>query len=113
MVQYQAITTCRVSSDEQLKNHSLETQARKVIAKAKELGVTIPKDGQWSLSVSSKRGNNYNRKDLHEMLDYCKKHKLVKYLIVSEPDRFMRSITEAGYWITVFRENGVKVVFFR
>ncbi len=111
MVQYQAITTCRVSSDEQLKNHSLETQARKVIAKAKELGVTIPKDGQWSLSVSSKRGNNYNRKDLHEMLDYCKKHKLVKYLIVSEPDRFMRSITEAGYWMTVFRENGVKVVF--
>lgn len=46
MVQYQAITTCRVSSDEQLKNHSLETQARKVVAKAKELGVTIPKDGQ-------------------------------------------------------------------
>ena len=111
MIQYQAITTCRVSSDEQLKNHSLETQARKVMAKAKELGVTIPKDGQWSLSVSSKRGNNYKRKDLHEMLDYCKKRKLVKYLIVSEPDRFMRSIEEACYWIVSFKAIGVEVVF--
>ena len=105
-----AITNCRVSSDEQLKNNSLNTQQRNVIRAAGKLGATIPKDGQWSGSRSSKRGKNIKRSDLLEMYEYCKKHKKVKYLIVSEPDRFMRSIEEAMYWEARFRyELGVKV----
>lgn len=112
MNKYLAITNCRVSSDEQLKNNSLNRQRASVLEAAKRLGVTIPKDDQWSGNVSSKRGGNYNRKYVREMLDYCKKHKQVKYLIVDEPDRFMRSIDEAFYWETEFREKvGVQIYY--
>ena len=111
-MKYWAITNCRVSSDEQLKNNSLNRQKASVLDAAKRLGVIIPKDGQWSGSVSSKRGRNYNRKDVREMLDYCKKHKQVKYLIIDEPDRFMRSVDEAFYWETEFRERvGVQIYY--
>lgn len=43
------------------------------------------------------------------MQDFCKQNKQVKYLIVDEPDRFMRSIDEAFYFEVLFRELGVKV----
>lgn len=104
-----AIATCRVSSDEQLLNNSLKRQREVVIDAASELGVIIPTDGWWSGSVSSKRGANLDRKDLKEMLDYCGKNKAVKYLIVDEPDRFMRSINEAMYFEVVFKQLGVTV----
>ncbi|HSX07523.1 MAG TPA: recombinase family protein [Candidatus Saccharimonadales bacterium] len=104
-----AITTCRVSTPEQMENNSLGRQAEAVVAAAKELGATIPIDGQWSGSVSSKAGTNIKRKDLMEMLDYCKKHPLVKYLIVHEVDRFMRSIKELFYFEVEFEKLGVKV----
>lgn len=105
-----AITNCRVSSEKQLENKSLDRQSQAVVAAAAKIGAIIPRDGQWSGSVSSKKGSNYDRKDVKEMLDYCKKHKKVKYLIIDEPDRFMRSINEAFYWETVFeKEVGVKV----
>lgn len=104
-----AIANCRVSSDEQLQNNSLKRQKDAVTAAAKKLGVLIPDDGWWSGSVSSKRGNNLNRKDIHEMLDYCKKNQAVKYLIIDEPDRFMRSIDEAIYLEVEFNNLGVKV----
>lgn len=107
-----AITNCRVSSDEQLKNNSLNRQRDSVIKAARKLDVEIPRDGQWSGSVSSKRGNNYERKDIKEMLSYCKKHQRVKYLIIDEPDRFMRSIKEAYYWEGVFEHQvGVKIYY--
>lgn len=89
-----AITTCRVSSDEQLKNHSLQHQAKAVKQAAKEHNAVIPVDGQWSGSVSSKAGTNVMRKDLKEMIAYVQKHRRVKYLIVHEVDRFMRSVSE-------------------
>ena len=111
-MKYLAITNCRVSSDKQLKNNSLNRQQASILKAAKRLGVDIPKDGQWSGSVSSKRGRNYYRKDIKEMLDYCKMHPRVKYLIVDEPDRFMRSIDEAFYWEVEFRERvGVQVYY--
>ena len=79
-----AITNCRVSSDKQLKSGSLSHQAEAVKKAAKELGVVIPPDGQWSGSVSSKRGKNLERKDINEMLAFCKKHHpKVKYLIIN------------------------------
>lgn len=108
-MQYLAIASCRVSSDEQLLNNSLSRQRDAVIQAAKDLDVIIPEDGWWSGSVSSKRNTNVDRKDLHEMLDRCKKDKRIKYLIVDEPDRFMRSIDEAAYFEVSFRQLGVTV----
>jgi DNA invertase Pin-like site-specific DNA recombinase len=107
-----AITTCRVSTPEQVENNSLGRQAEAVVSAAKELEAVIPEDGQWSGSVSSKAGTNINRKDLKEMLDYCKKHSQVKYLIVHEVDRFMRSVDELFYFEVLFRaEVGVKIIY--
>ena len=105
-----AITTCRVSSVEQLESNSLNRQNESVVEAAKYLEATIPPDGIWSGSMSSKAGTNYSRKDLNAMLDYCKRHPDVKYLIVDEIDRFMRSIDEMFYFEVLFRERvGVQV----
>tara|TARA_Y100000114_G_scaffold154645_1_gene177069 strand:- start:24 stop:1490 length:1467 start_codon:yes stop_codon:yes gene_type:complete len=76
---------------------------------AKELGVIIPPDGQWSGSVSSKAGTNIMRKDLKEMVTYVQKNRRVKYLIVHEVDRFMRSVSELFYFEVTFEMYGVKV----
>lgn len=105
-----AIALCRVSSLEQLENNSLSHQRDNVLKAADELGVIIPEDGIWSGHVSSKKGVNYNRKDLREMLEYCKKHPRVKYLIVQEVDRFMRSPDEQVYFQVMFsNEVDVKI----
>lgn len=104
-----AIALCRVSSIEQLTNNSLNRQRDAVVNAAKDLDVLIPDDGWWSGSVSSKRGTNVNRKDLQEMIDFCKKNRRVKFVIVDEPDRFMRSIDEAAYFEVTFRQLGVTV----
>lgn len=107
-----AITTCRVSTPEQEENNSLDRQRSAVIRAAEELGAAIPEDGQWSGSVSSKAGTNTKRKDLKEMLEYCKRHPLVKYLIVHEVDRFMRSVDELFYFEVRFREEvGVRIIY--
>ena len=104
-----AIANCRVSSDEQLKNNSLNRQRDAVFAAAERLDAVIPKDGWWSGSVSSKKGGNLKRKDIQQMFAYCDKNKNVKYLIVDEPDRFMRSIDEAMYLEMEFKLRGVRV----
>lgn len=105
-----AIATCRVSSFKQLESGSLDRQLVSVTKAAEGLQVNIPEDGIWSGSVSSKNGVNYTRKDLREMLAYCAKHKSVKYLIVDEIDRFMRSIDEMFYYEVEFKNKvGVKV----
>lgn len=104
-----AIALCRVSSLEQLENNSLNRQREAVLKAAKELNVSIPDDCWWSGSVSSKRGTNVDRKDLQEMIDRCKKDKRIKYAVVDEPDRFMRSIDEAAYFEVTFRQLGVTV----
>lgn len=106
-----AIASCRVSSDEQLKNNSLTRQKEAILRAVELLEVVIPDDGWWSGSVSSKSGKNILRKDIKEMLAYCEKHKNVKYLIIDEPDRFMRSIEEAMYFEMQFKLAGVKVYY--
>ena len=111
-IRNQAIALCRVSSFEQLKNNSLVTQKGNVLGAAEGLGVTIPKDGLWEGQVSSKKGVNYKRKDLIQMYEYCKKNPAVKYLIVQEVDRFMRSPDEQTYWYVRFwYERNVKIWF--
>lgn len=108
--QIEAIANCRVSSNEQLKNNSLHRQNDSVRRFAKtELNAKLVR--VWSQSVSSKKGNNIFRKDLLEMLDYCKKHRRVKYAIFDEVDRFMRSMLELSYYIVEFSKIGVTVKF--
>jgi DNA invertase Pin-like site-specific DNA recombinase len=106
-----ALALCRVSSAEQLENNSLNRQREAVLKAAKKFNLHIPNDGWWSGSVSSKKGSNVNRKDLSAILDYCKKNKNVKYLIVDELDRFMRSMLEIGYFLIQFKLLGVGVIF--
>ena len=109
MLKNLAIANCRVSSAEQMENNSLNRQNEAVNKKAEELGTNLVK--VWRGHVSSKKGNNVNRKDLQEMVEYCKKNRRVKYVIFDEPDRFTRSISEMFYFIEVFRLLDVKIVF--
>ena len=104
-----AIALCRVSTDEQLKNHSLSRQEEAVNTIAEKYNLEIVKT--WSGSVSSKCGKNLNRKDLNEMLAYCKAHKQIKYVVVDEPDRFMRSMYEGIWFFVEFKKINVKVLF--
>lgn len=102
-----AIALCRVSTAEQLVNNSLNRQDEAVENCAKILGVEIVK--KWSGDVSTKRGKNLKRPDLKAMLEFCSKHKRVKYLLIDEPDRFMRSMNEAIYFEVEFEKLGVMV----
>ena len=45
------------------------------------------------------------------MHEFCKRHKNIKYLLIDEPDRFMRSIKEYYYWKVLFELAGVQVRF--
>jgi site-specific DNA recombinase len=103
----QAIALCRVSTPEQKLNNSLNRQEENVLKEAHNLGVKIVK--WWSGDVSSKAGTNLKRKDLKEIEVFCKKNRKVKYLIIDEPDRFMRSLDEAFYFEVLFRDLGVSV----
>lgn len=107
MGQILAIASCRVSSPEQRQNGSLARQERSVVREAEKLNVKIIRT--WSKDASSKKGKNLQRKDIREMLDECKRNKGIKYLLVDEPDRFMRSIEEAMYLEMEFKLLGVRV----
>ncbi len=103
-----SIALCRVSTPEQaLTGHSLERQNENVYRGADELGAPIKE--RWSLDQSSRAGKNFKRKDLNEMIAYCKANPDVKYLIVDEVDRFMRDIKYFYYFEAVFEQLGVKV----
>ena len=115
-----ALGNCRVSSYTQGDSDSLPTQKANIEKKALELGAHIPteaeigrKGGGWWIGVqSSKKGKNVNRVDLREMVEVCKKYKgKIHYIILNEPDRFMRSMYEAGYFITEFAKLGARLVF--
>ncbi len=109
MKKVQAIANCRVSSEEQLLNGSLGRQNKSVEQKALELNAELVK--VWSGAASSKKGVNVERKDLEQMVTECKNNKNIKYVIIDELDRFMRSMLEVGYFIVIFKQLGVDVVF--
>ncbi|MDB5185279.1 MAG: hypothetical protein JWN38_1087 [Candidatus Saccharibacteria bacterium] len=102
-----AIANCRVSTDEQLSNNSLNRQGQSVANAAIKLEAEIVRT--WSGSVSSKAGTNVTRKDMTEMIEFCKHNKDVKYAIFDEYDRYMRSINEGAYFEVLFQQQGVKV----
>jgi DNA invertase Pin-like site-specific DNA recombinase len=103
----QAIALCRVSTKSQMLDGNLEPQEERIIRAAAILNVNITK--WWKLAVSSRKGKNLERKDIIEMFDFCKSNKSVKYLIVDEVDRFMRSISEYYYWKVRFQNIGVQL----
>lgn len=110
MPKTKAIALCRVSTSKQrLLGASLEAQEVRVYECAAYLNTVIEK--LWSLDTSSRKGKNVARKDLKEMLAFCKKNKLIKYIIVDEADRFMRSLEEAYWWKQEFKQIGVSLAY--
>ena len=104
----QAITLCRVSTPGQLRDGNLDPQIERVNKAAEFLGADIVK--RWEIAASSRKGKNIKRKDLVEMRDFCRHNKRVKYLIVDEVDRFMRSINEYYWWKQEFKNIGVQLI---
>ena len=103
-----AIALCRVSTMGQLLDGNLEPQEERIIRAAETLDVEIIH--WWKLAISSRKGKNAKRKDLREMLEFCKSHRSVKFLIVDEVDRFMRSINEYYWWKMEFQNIGVRLI---
>lgn len=105
-----AVALCRVSTSKQrTEGTSLQAQETYIYDCAVNLGAEIVK--LWSLDTSSKKGVNLARKDLQEIIAYCKAHKSVKYLILDEVDRFMRSVQEYYWWKTEFERVGVRLAY--
>ena len=110
MAKHLAVAQCRVSTLEQKEEgNSLEAQEKYIYECADKLEAKIVK--MWSLNVSSRKGKNLARKDLHEIYQYCKDNKNIKYYILDEVDRFMRSVDEYFYWKVVFKQIGVRLAF--
>ena len=103
-----AIALCRVSTPGQMRDGNLDPQIERVNKAADFLETTIVK--RWELAISSRKGKNIKRKDLLEMYKYCQSNKRVKYLIVDEVDRFMRSIDEYYWWKVQLRGIGVQII---
>ena len=109
---YQAVALCRVSTSKQrIYGNSLEAQEKRIIDAAGLLGVDLPDAYIWRRDVSSRKGKNIKRKDLLEIRDVCKRNKKIKFFIVDEPDRFMRSIEEFYWWKVELKQIGVELRF--
>lgn len=104
-----AIALCRVSTQGQANDGNLVPQETNVRKSADILEADLVRT--WSLAVSSRKGKNLKRKDLLEMRDFCRHDKAVKYLIIDEADRFMRSIDEYYWWKVEFKVLGVQIRF--
>jgi len=87
----------------------LERQESIVKKTSDLLGAPILK--QWSVDQSSKEGKNLARKDLREAYDFCKVNRSVKYVLVDDVDRFMRSIKEFYWYEVEFERIGVLVYY--
>lgn len=110
MAASKAIALCRVSTKKQrLEGSSLEAQEIRVYECAEYLNTEIEK--LWSLDTSSRKGKNVARQDLNEMFAYAKHNKSIRYIIVDEADRFMRSVDEAFYWKVMFKSINVTLAY--
>jgi DNA invertase Pin-like site-specific DNA recombinase len=112
MAKYKAIALCRVSTSKQrLLGSSLEAQEARVYECADYLDVSLVPADLWSLDTSSRKGKNLARKDLNEMFERCKHDKSIRYIIVDEADRFMRSMEEAYWWKVQFKMINVFLAY--
>lgn len=108
----QAIGLCRVSTVKQSEEgSSMEAQDERVRGAADYLDAELVKVWE-SKGVSSRKGKNLARKDLNQMFEYAKANKRVKFVIVDEPDRFMREFEVYYWWKVQFqKEAGAKLVY--
>lgn len=110
MATHKAIALCRVSTKKQrIEGSSLDAQEERVNRCAEYLDADIQQ--LWSLDTSSRKGKNIARKDLNEMYEACKHDKSIKYIIVDEADRFMRSMEEAYWWKVQFKMINVSLAY--
>jgi DNA invertase Pin-like site-specific DNA recombinase len=105
----QAVALCRISSEDQRKGHSLEAQETSVKRIADVLGVDLVKT--WTGVQTSRKGKNFGRKDMEEILRYCKQNKNVKYVLVDMVNRLMREMKVMIYYIVLFDQLDVKFYF--
>ncbi len=83
MTKDKAIALCRMSTSRQrIEGHSLEHQEESVNKAADYLGVKIVK--RWSLDTSSKAGKNFKRKDLKEIIVFCRYNSNIKILLARQ-----------------------------
>ena len=107
-----AVALCRVSTSKQrILGNSLDAQEKRIIVAAELLEVDLPENYIWRMDISSKKGKNIKRKDLRQIRELCKNDRRIKYFIVDEPDRFMRSIKEFYWWKVEFEQIGVELRF--
>lgn len=112
MNRVKAVALCRVSTSKQrIHGTSLEAQEKRIYKAAELLEVELDEDHIWRKDISSRKGKNLKRPDLLEIHGTCKRDRTIKYFIVDEPDRFMRSIKEYYWWQVEFERIGVRVVF--
>jgi DNA invertase Pin-like site-specific DNA recombinase len=105
----QAVALCRISSEDQRKGHSLEAQETSVKKISDELGVELVRT--WTGVQTSLKGKNFGRKDMEEILRYCKQNKNVKFVLVDMVNRLMREMKVMIYYLVLFEQQGVKVYF--
>lgn len=105
----QGIALCRISSINQSEGHSLEAQRSNVDKKAGEMNSSIIK--YWEVIRSSKAGKNISRRDLEEILRFCRQNKNIKYLFIDRVNRLMREMMYMIHYIVELEILGVKVIF--
>lgn len=105
------ISLSRVSSKDQLLNHSLEAQDANIETMAAQMNVKIAR--AWTGNRSSRKGSNYRRKDLEEMLKYCKSKSSpqIDYLFIDKVDRLMRELEILYFYKVRFKAIGVHFIF--
>jgi hypothetical protein len=105
----EAIAIKRVSSKRQEDGHSLESQDGNIEKVAVEKATKIVKS--WTITKSRRKGKEIKKKDLEEALEYCKRHKNIKFFYFDRLNRFMREVDMFYYYIVAFKIAGVTVWF--
>lgn len=105
----ECVAYIRVSSDEQVKGTSLDTQQEACQDFAKAKGWKLPKENIFRDEGESAKA--MNRPQLLAMLDFCSKNKgKVSHCIVWKVDRFARNSEDHVMIRMMLRKNGVSLV---
>ena len=101
-----AVTYCRVSSEEQIKNNSLAIQKKDCTAAAIRLGCKVLKE----FVEEGESGSNLDRTEIVKMFAFCSQHKAkIQYVIVKDVDRFSRDTYVHLVLRSQFRSLGIEL----
>jgi site-specific DNA recombinase len=105
----ECVAYVRVSSDEQVKGTSLDTQQKACQEHAKAKGWKLPKENIFRDEGESAKATN--RPQLLEMLEFCRKNKgKISNCIVWKIDRFARNSDDHVTLRMILRKNDVLLV---